>query len=68
LDTGAILLWGVLFSSVGLGYLIYGRKQKHKVAFYTGICLMAYPYFVSDLLLMIVVGLLLVAAPRFVRL
>jgi len=58
----------VLFSSVGLGYLIYGRRQKHKVAFYTGICLMAYPYFVTDVLQMIVVGLVLVAVPRFVRL
>ena len=66
MDGSALLLWGVLFSSIGLGYLIYGRRQKHKVAFYTGICLMAYPYFVSDVFVMIIVGALLLAAPRVI--
>ena len=67
LDGSALLLWGVLFSSIGLGYLIYGRRQKHKVAFYTGICLMAYPYFVSDVYVLIIVGVMLLAAPRVIN-
>lgn len=24
----SLLLWGLLFSSVGLGFFIYGKKQK----------------------------------------
>ena len=64
----ALLLTGVLFSSIGLGYLIYGRRQKHKVAFYTGISLMAYPYFVTDITQMLVVGVLLMTVPRFLQL
>ena len=68
LDSSAILLWGVLFSSIGLGYFIYGRRQKHKVAFYTGICLMVYPYFVADVLQLLVVGVALMSVPRVVKL
>ncbi|MFB3079035.1 MAG: hypothetical protein ACE1Y4_13635 [Lysobacterales bacterium] len=67
MDDSALLLWGVLFSSIGLGYFIYGRRQKHKVAFYTGLCLMAYPYFVADVLQVLVVGVVLLAVPRVVK-
>jgi hypothetical protein len=68
MDSATLLLLGVLFSSLGLGYLIYGRRQKHKVAFYTGISLMVYPYFVADVAQMLVVGVLLMAVPRFLKL
>ena len=27
MDTG-LLLWGLLFSSIGLGYFIYGKRQQ----------------------------------------
>ena len=68
MDSASLLLTGVLFSSIGLGYLMYGRRQKHKVAFYTGIGLMAYPYFVGDVAQMLVVGVLLMAVPRVLKL
>jgi hypothetical protein len=68
MDSATLLLLGVLFSSLGLGYLIYGRRQKHKVAFYTGISLMVYPYFVADVAQMLVVGVLLMAVPRVLKL
>ena len=62
------LLTSLIFSSIGLGYFIYGRKQKHKVAFYTGICLMGYPYVVTELIPMIMLGVGLMLVPKFVRL
>ena len=62
-----LLLWGVLFSSIGLGYFLYGRKQKHKIAFYTGIVLMVYPYFVTNVAQMLIVGVILLAVPRVVK-
>jgi hypothetical protein len=67
-DSATLLLLGLLFSSLGLGYLVYGRRQKHKVAFYTGISLMVFPYFVADVAQMLVVGVLLMAVPRFLEL
>jgi len=62
------LLTSLVFSSIGFGYFIYGKKQKHKIALYTGISLMVYPYFISAIPVMIGVGVALMFVPKFVRL
>jgi hypothetical protein len=58
----------VLFSSIGLGYFLYGRKQRAAVPLLCGIALMAYPYFVPNVLLLVGIGVLLAAIPYFLRL
>ena len=63
----AILLWGVLFSSIGLGLFIYGKRQQRLVPLLCGLCLMIYPYFVSSALLVVLIGAVLVAIPFFIR-
>ena len=68
MPSATLLLWGVLFSSIGIGYAVYGRRQKHKVFFYTGLALMFYPYFLSNLIALITVGCVLLLVPRFVQL
>jgi hypothetical protein len=67
LDTSS-LLWGLLFGSIGLGFLIYGRKQKAVVPLVCGLALMIFPYFVSSTILLITIGIVLIAVPYFVRL
>ncbi len=62
-----ILFWGLIFSSLGLGYFVYGRRQQDKVVRYSGIALMLYPYAVTKLMPLIVVGLLLALAPKLIR-
>jgi hypothetical protein len=62
------LLWGLLFGSIGLGFLIYGRKQKAVVPLVCGLALMIFPYFVSSTILLITIGIVLIAVPYFVRL
>lgn len=64
----APLLWGVLFSSIGLGYFIYGKRQGAPIALVCGIGLMVFPYFVSNSWAMVLVGTALMAVPYFVRL
>jgi hypothetical protein len=64
----ALLLWGVLFSSIGLGFFIYGRKRGSIVPLLCGLALMVYPYFVSSSLAMVGIGAALIAVPYFVRL
>lgn len=59
------LFVALIFSSIGLGYFVYGRRQKNKAFFYTGLALMLYPYLVSATLPMIGVGVVLLALPRF---
>ena len=57
----------VLFGAIGLGYFVYGRKQKRAMPWVSGIGLMVFPYFVSGTFTMIAVGAILVALPYFVR-
>ena len=63
----ATLWWGLLFGSVGLGYFIYGRKQKAPIPLVCGIGLMVFPYFVSNPWAMVAVGAVLIGVPYFVR-
>ena len=65
--TQAQILWGLLFGSVGLAFFIYGKKQQRLVPLVCGIALMAYPYFVSNTIWLIVVGVVLCAVPYFYR-
>ena len=65
--SASLLLWGVLFSSVGLGYFIYGKKQNAKVPLLCGIALMIFPYFVSSTAVLVGVGAVLIVVPYFVR-
>ncbi|MDP1932970.1 MAG: hypothetical protein Q8L60_16080 [Gammaproteobacteria bacterium] len=64
----SVLLWGVLFGSFGLGYFLYGKKQKKMVPLVCGIVLIVFPYFVSNLYLLVMAGAVLLATPYFVRL
>ena len=63
----AVLLWGLLFGSVGFGFFLYGKKQKAVVPIITGIALCVVPYFIADVYVLVGVGVILVAIPYFVR-
>lgn len=62
------LLWGLLFSSIGLGFFLYGRKQRAIVPLVCGLTLMIFPYFVGNTLVLLAVGAVLVVIPYFLRL
>ena len=66
MDTSS-LLWGLVFGSIGLGFFVYGRRQRTVVPLVCGIALMIFPYFVSDTILLVVLGVALIAIPYFVR-
>ena len=63
----ALLLWGLLFIAIGMGFFLYGRKQKRAVPLVCGIVLMVYPYFVPSTIWLVVIGVVLCAVPYFVR-
>ena len=65
--TTATLLWGVLFSAIGLGFLVYGKRQRAIVPLACGLTLMIFPYFISNSALLVVVGIVLVVIPYFIR-
>ena len=64
----SLLLWGVLFGSVGFGYFLYGKKQRAVVPLVCGLALMVFPYFITNTILLVVAGIAIAAIPYFVRL
>jgi hypothetical protein len=64
----ASLLWGLLFGSIGLGFFVYGKRQRAVVPMLCGVALMIFPYFVSGIIVTIVIGTVLIAIPYFLRL
>ena len=62
------LMWGMVFGSIGLGFFIYGKKQRAVVPLLSGIALMVFPYFVANIYVLIAVGIVLMALPYFIRL
>lgn len=64
----SFLLTSLVFSSIGLGYFIYGKKQKNKIVYYCGLGLMFYPYFVTNIPSMLLIGVGLMFVPKFVKL
>ena len=61
------LFLGVIFSSIGLGYFMYGKKQKMTIPLACGLILMIYPYFIESTALLSVVGVILALLPYFLR-
>lgn len=64
----SVLLWGMLFGSIGLGFFTYGKRQKAVVPLLTGIALFVAPYIFTSTLALVSVCLGLCLLPFFVRL
>ena len=67
MDNTSLLIWGMVFGSIGLGFFIFGKKQKKVVPLTTGILLFIFPYFISDIYILVITGAALVSLPYFVR-
>jgi hypothetical protein len=61
------LLWGVLLGSIGLGFFVYGKRQKAVIPLLCGLGLMVFPYFISNSIILVLVGTVLIALPYFIR-
>jgi len=66
LDT-TLLLWGLLFGSIGIGFFVYGKRQRAVIPLVCGVALMIFPYFVSNAFLLVGIGIALLAIPYFFR-
>ncbi len=56
---------GVLLGAIGVGYIVYGRRQMHGMALISGILLCIFPYFVPSIWLTLLIAAVLMALPRF---
>ncbi len=57
---------GIILGIIGMGYFAYGKRQKHVPSFLAAVGLFTAPYFISNVYILILVGILLVAMPFFV--
>lgn len=57
----------VIISIIGLGYFIYGKRMTDYHFLIGGLLLMIYPYFIQSAILLIIAGLILLAAPFITR-
>ncbi len=60
---GSSLLWGLLFSSIGIGYFVYGRKQRKLMPFVSGVGLILAPMFVYEVGYLLALGAALLVLP-----
>jgi hypothetical protein len=67
MDSSATLIWGLVFGSIGTGYFIYGKKQRRVSALVAGMALMVFPYFISNWIFIVLIGITLMALPYFMR-
>jgi len=57
------LFLGLLFGSIGMVYMIYGKRQSSVMHIVVGAILIIYPYLFSNALLVFIAGVILTAIP-----
>lgn len=67
MENTSLIISAMVFGSIGLGFFIYGKKQKSLVSLSVGIALMVFPYFITDVVVLIIAGVILMALPLFVK-
>lgn len=67
MDPSTKIVLGMIFGSIGMGYIVYGKKQQGGIAFLSGFALVAYPYFVPNVVLGILIGLVFMALPFVIK-
>lgn len=63
MDFGTTMIFSILFGSIGMGYFVYGKKQQTAAPLIAGIGLCIFPYFVANVYLMVLVGIVLIVLP-----
>ena len=63
----SLLMWGMIFGAIGFGFFIYGKKQKAIIPLISGIGLMVFPYFISNIFILVATGVVFVALPFILK-
>jgi len=66
MDTN-LLFASLLFGLIGTGMLMYGKKAGRPVPLFAGVALMAVPYFIPNLIVLLIVCTGVTAVPWFLR-
>ncbi|MEE4359020.1 MAG: hypothetical protein V2I97_21300 [Desulfococcaceae bacterium] len=66
MDPGSLFA-GVLFGSVGMAYMVYGKKQQNYTALLSGLGLCGLPYLISNLLFLSIISIALIVLPFIIK-
>ena len=61
------LILSFVISTIGFAYLIYGKKTDDFVIMISGAALMIYPYFISNALLVLLIGIIICIIPYLIH-
>ncbi|MCL5674715.1 MAG: hypothetical protein M1501_03085 [Candidatus Omnitrophica bacterium] len=61
------LIISFLLGAIGIGYFIYGRKQHLIIAMLAGVALNIIPFFISSIFLMILISIIIMIIPWFMK-
>ena len=65
--SASTLIWGMILGSIGAGYLVYATRQRKGVALISAIVLFVIPYFITNVWLMVVLGIVVMVLPFLIR-
>ncbi len=63
----SVLMGGILFGSIGVGFLVYGKKQHAIIPLISGMMLIVCPYVISNIYLLVITGILFTALPFIIK-
>lgn len=63
----SILIWGIIFGSIGLGFFTYGRKQKAPLPLVVGMIFFIIPYLITNPYWLVPTGIVLAILPFVFR-
>jgi len=66
MDSGALVA-SLLFGLVGMGLFLYGKKAGRVVPLAAGVALMAVPYFIPNLVVLVIVCCAITTVPWLLR-
>ncbi len=64
---GNLLMLSMLFGTIGLGMLVYGKKTGRPIPLIAGLALLTIPYFIPNLLILSIVCGVFTALPWLLR-
>lgn len=67
MESTAQIVWGLIVGSIGLGFFIFGKKQKKLVPFMVGISLFIIPYLIANVYMLVLAAGVLIVIPYFVK-
>jgi hypothetical protein len=66
MDTTTLMV-SLLFGALGMGFFMFGKKEGRMVPLFVGVALMVVPYFIANVIVLLIACALLTAVPFVVR-